>query len=829
MHARYLLTFALVASTACGRLGYDPSDSPENQSALDSDGDGVPDSLELLQDTDGDGLLNVFDPDDDGDSLPTSVELAQENLLGEDIDSDGLFAYLDLDSDGDGLLDAEELAEDLDGDGIPNFLDTDSDGDGIPDSEDTDTYCSDGRSNFAESDVDCGGGSCPLCSDGASCMNNNDCQSLICGDNKTCMPTGCSDGKRNGDETDVDCGGSCAVCANGKNCQLPEDCSSAMCTGNICQAPSCSDGALNQDETDVDCGGAICGACTDGKSCSIATDCQSSVCTTNICQAPSCSDSALNQDETDVDCGGAICGACTDGKSCSIATDCQSSVCTTNVCQVATCADGTWNQDETDVDCGGSTCGMCTTGQGCSTAGDCDSGVCTGNICQAPTCSDSAQNFDETDVDCGGSVCGNCSTGQSCAIGSDCTSFVCTTNVCQAATCADGVWNQDETTTDCGGSICSPCPPGGACLVGTDCDSGICTSNLCQSPTCSDNLQNQDETDIDCGGSTCLLCADSGASRGWQTATSSPPGRVHSIKLLYHATRNSILAYGGVDQNGNSIASMWEYEGSTWTTICSSCAPGARTEGHGFVYDSWRDRVLLYSDDNASAALWEWDGSVWQQLSDAPVGRNGAYMAFDDTRGRVILFGGKSNSNQAFSTVYEYDGSSWYGPYSPSTRPNTRWDGGSAAAFVNHQALDPALRDKFVIFGGARDFGDPPTTLNDDFWAWDGINQTWTQICNNCTGDARSMAALVYDPASGRVALTGGWIGYTEIAGTWEYQGSWSLSAASTPGARDSSGIAYDAFRNVIVQIGGNGGSCSGPGVYPWDSNCGGTLEFVLQ
>ena len=52
--------------------------------------------------------------------------------------------------------------------------------------------CNDGVQNGDETDVDCGGSSCPAC------------------------PT-CSDGIQNGDETGVDCGGSCAPC-NGGGC-----------------------------------------------------------------------------------------------------------------------------------------------------------------------------------------------------------------------------------------------------------------------------------------------------------------------------------------------------------------------------------------------------------------------------------------------------------------------------------------------------------------------------------------------------------------------------------------------------------------------------------
>ena len=93
----------------------------------DSDGDGVFDVIETAADTDGDGIPNFRDPDSDGDGILDGHERAG------DPDNDGIPSFLDDDSDGDGILDAIERADDADGDGTPNYLDLDSDGDGIDD------------------------------------------------------------------------------------------------------------------------------------------------------------------------------------------------------------------------------------------------------------------------------------------------------------------------------------------------------------------------------------------------------------------------------------------------------------------------------------------------------------------------------------------------------------------------------------------------------------------------------------------------------------------------------------------------------------------------
>ena len=46
----------------------------------------------------------------------------------------------------------------------------------------------------------------------------------------------CADGVKNGTETDVDCGGlSCPPCAAGHVCNVILDCSSHICTSHICQ------------------------------------------------------------------------------------------------------------------------------------------------------------------------------------------------------------------------------------------------------------------------------------------------------------------------------------------------------------------------------------------------------------------------------------------------------------------------------------------------------------------------------------------------------------------------------------------------------------------
>ena len=89
----------------------------------DSDNDGIPDAQEGTIDTDGDGLPNYRDPDDDNDGIPTKkeVEDAKAHGLSDDVDNDGKKNWLDTDADGDSVLDGDEPG-DRNGNGIPDYL-----------------------------------------------------------------------------------------------------------------------------------------------------------------------------------------------------------------------------------------------------------------------------------------------------------------------------------------------------------------------------------------------------------------------------------------------------------------------------------------------------------------------------------------------------------------------------------------------------------------------------------------------------------------------------------------------------------------------------------
>jgi hypothetical protein len=193
------------------------------------------------------------------------------------------------------------------------------------------SLCVDQRQDGAETDIDCGGGTCTACGVGKKCQANTDCTTNAC-DFVTglCAVSTCSDQRKDGNETDVDCGGggACATCAIGKGCQLDTDCSSNACNAatSTCVSNQCADNRKDGAETDVDCGGGICSACTLGLHCGVDNDCSSNACDaiSFTCVSNQCSDHQKDGTETDIDCGGSnSCARCSVGQACLISSDCS--------------------------------------------------------------------------------------------------------------------------------------------------------------------------------------------------------------------------------------------------------------------------------------------------------------------------------------------------------------------------------------------------------------------------------------------------------------------------------------------------------------------------
>jgi hypothetical protein len=214
--------------------------------------------------------------------------------------------------------------------------------------------CTDGVRNGNETDVDCGGPTCPKCANGKACAAGTDCQSGVCTNNVCVAPAAsCSDTR---------CGGDCPPCANGQTCAGGPDCQSGHCVGGTCR--QCGAAGDCSAITAAACHKVVCESGTCGQAVDDSNLPASGQCTTGTCTGGTPSQPPAGPGTP---CPGGTCdgsGTCVPAE-CAIAADCPG---TDTECATRTCVSGTcgWNYTPDD------------TAVSSQTAGDCQKNVCDG-------------------------------------------------------------------------------------------------------------------------------------------------------------------------------------------------------------------------------------------------------------------------------------------------------------------------------------------------------------------------------------------------------------------------------------------------------------------
>jgi hypothetical protein len=195
------------------------------------------------------------------------------------------------------------------------------------------------------------------------------------------------------------------------------------------------------------------------------------------------------------------------------------------------------------------------------------------------------------------------------------------------------------------------------------------------------------------GGSGAFFDTWEWAGDGWvQVADTGPQAQGYQAAMAYDSARKvSVLEGGSIRTKG---VGTWTWDGATWTQV-ADVGPAQR-ENFPLAFDSARGRAVLFggalTGSKVERDTWEWDGAVWTEVEDiGPSARHGHAMTWKgDT---VLLFGGSTDldletSTQALADTWEWDGKHWrqrqdMGPQRHSAP--VAWD---------------ASRTRVVIFGG---------------------------------------------------------------------------------------------------------------------------------
>ena len=182
----------------------------------------------------------------------------------------------------------------------------------------------------------------------------------------------------------------------------------------------------------------------------------------------------------------------------------------------------------------------------------------------------------------------------------------------------------------------------------------------------------------------------------WTQVADSGPSKRFGHAMAFDRNRQRVVLFGG-DSSGR-LSDTWEWDGNEWVQQ-EDTGPSARVHP-AMAYDTSRNRLVLFGGAAQDAGLgdtWEWDGTAWTEESDfGPDPCAGGAMVFKGSR--AALFGGMASIASPpplpvptlFDRSWEWDGRHW----------TARQDMGPGPRVFHAMAFDET-RSRVVLFGGS--------------------------------------------------------------------------------------------------------------------------------
>lgn len=276
-------------------------------------------------------------------------------------------------------------------------------------------------------------------------------------------------------------------------------------------------------------------------------------------------------------------------------------------------------------------------------------------------------------------------------------------------------------------------------------------------------------------------------------------------------------------KRGLIFTGLFVFSASTLMAV----GPAARYETR-MVYDPTTTHMILFGGLTATDSgtkkpyrlgdTWEWTGSRWIERypAHAPAARSGHALVYDSNRNRIVLFGGRSDTAEMNDT-WVYANRDWQPIETPNSPPTRILPGA---------AFDP-IRDRLVIYGGTQVSADGKTvTPVHDTWEFDGT--TWTRIGGD--GPAVTKPLLAYDAARNQVIMLGlddklatQMYTYDAGAGTWNH-----ATPAAVPPCVNEGALTWQSSNETVLYSGGVcSNSAAADDTYEWDGSTWNKVEVV--
>ncbi len=286
------------------------------------------------------------------------------------------------------------------------------------------------------------------------------------------------------------------------------------------------------------------------------------------------------------------------------------------------------------------------------------------------------------------------------------------------------------------------------------------------------------------------------------------PGARQGTSMVYDPINDRVVLFGGF--NGNYLDDTWEYDlvNNTWININPNPAPTPRRQ-HSMVYDSVNRKIVLfggwrYPDNKYDTWVYDVGTKIWtpKNPDPHPEGRRSFSMAFDDTSGKTVLYGGEKGGTRTGNKLndtwtYDLTTNTWLEKH-PGNPPEGR--GGAIAAF------DPN-NSKTTIFSGTVGYDAQVGDLVDELWTYDLNQNQWAEKILSSGPIGMHSPRMIYDEWNDGILLFGGYNG-TFFDDTWIYNCSseeWlRVFTDNAPSARNSFGFTYNNNANLGILFGGN-------------------------
>jgi hypothetical protein len=290
---------------------------------------------------------------------------------------------------------------------------------------------------------------------------------------------------------------------------------------------------------------------------------------------------------------------------------------------------------------------------------------------------------------------------------------------------------------------------------------------------------------------------------------------------IVRAPNGRVLAFGGVDANGQDTDQTLLWNGVQWTLQQLAVRPAPRRRA-GIAFDRQRNRVVMVGGLQGQTErndTWEWNGFQWLSFASGPMTGRAGTLVFDPAIARCLLLGGVRANGAARTDVWWWNGGTWS---QTGTVPaevagdlvayddgvegiavqrshGTRWQMRFGQFVRIEVPPDPPAVGATIAYHATRGevvFVD--NTIGGETWVW---NATWQRRGVNLPGRRPGTAMA---PIGNHVLLFGGQTGLATTDESWLWDGvAWTLTspAVRPPGRRDH---ALASRGNQVVLFGGS-------------------------